>query len=59
VILAEAQATRVAAVALLEAGRQAAAADRYVKRHPWTAVLVAAAAGLAAATVARSRTDDR
>ena len=55
VMLAEAQATRVAAVALLEAGRQAAVADRYVRRNPWTAVLVAGLAGLAAATVARRR----
>ncbi|MFM0737391.1 YihY/virulence factor BrkB family protein [Paraburkholderia xenovorans] len=53
VVLAEAQATRVAAVTLVEAGRQAAVADRYVRRYPWTSVLVAAAAGLAAVTVAR------
>ncbi|CAE6697112.1 YihY/virulence factor BrkB family protein [Paraburkholderia nemoris] len=53
VVLAEAQATRAAAVTLVEAGRTAAAADRYVKRHPWTSVLFAAAAGLAAAAVAR------
>ena len=57
VLLAEAQATRVAAVALLEASRQAAVADRYVRRNPWTAVLVAGVAGLAAATVARRRND--
>src|SRR5579859_23057 len=53
VVLAEAQATRVAAVTLVEAGRTAVAADRYVRRHPWTSVLFAAAAGLAAAAVAR------
>ncbi|MFM0097055.1 YihY/virulence factor BrkB family protein [Paraburkholderia nemoris] len=53
VVLAEAQATRAAALTLVEAGRTAAAADRYVKRHPWTSVLFAAAAGLAAAAVAR------
>ncbi|MGQ7935686.1 YihY/virulence factor BrkB family protein [Paraburkholderia sp. D1E] len=53
VVRAEVQATRVAAVTLVEAGRTAVAADRYVKRHPWTSVLLAAAAGLAAATVAR------
>ncbi|MFM0111101.1 YihY/virulence factor BrkB family protein [Paraburkholderia nemoris] len=53
VVLAEAQATHAAAVTLVEAGRTAAAADRYVKRHPWTSVLFAAAAGLAAAAVAR------
>ena len=53
VVIAEAQATRAAAVTLVEAGRRAVAADRYVRRHPWTSVLVAAAAGLAAAAVAR------
>jgi membrane protein len=53
VLLAEAQATRLAAVTLLETSRKAAAADRYVRRNPWTSVLLAAAAGLAAATVAR------
>ena len=53
VVLAEAQATRIAAAALLEARRQAAAADRHVRRNPWTSVLLAAVAGLAAATVAR------
>ncbi|MFM0500009.1 YihY/virulence factor BrkB family protein [Paraburkholderia caffeinilytica] len=53
VVLAEAQATRAAAVTLVEAGRAAVAADRYVRRHPWTSVLFAAAAGLAAAAVAR------
>jgi membrane protein len=53
VVLAESQATRVAAVALIEAGHKASAADRYVRRNPWTSVLFAAAAGLAAATVAR------
>ncbi|KAE8757573.1 YihY family inner membrane protein [Paraburkholderia madseniana] len=58
VVLAEAQATRVAAVTLVEAGRTAVAADRYVRRHPWTSVLFAAAAGLAAAAVARRKGDD-
>ncbi|RKF46652.1 YihY/virulence factor BrkB family protein [Paraburkholderia fungorum] len=53
VIKAEAEATRVAAVTLAGAGRTAVAADRYVRRHPWTSVLFAAAAGLAAAAVAR------
>jgi membrane protein len=59
VAMAEAQATRLAADALVEAGRKAAAADRYVRRNPWTSVLLAAAAGLAAATVARRTGDDR
>ena len=58
VVLAEAQATHAAAVTLVEAGRTAAAADRYVKRHPWTSVLFAAAAGLAAAAVARRNAGD-
>ncbi|MEZ0603530.1 YihY/virulence factor BrkB family protein [Paraburkholderia sp. IW21] len=58
VVIAEAQATRVAAVTLVEASRKAVAADRYVRRHPWTSVLFAAAAGLAAATVARRNGDD-
>ncbi|NML98869.1 YihY/virulence factor BrkB family protein [Paraburkholderia sp. RP-4-7] len=57
VVLAEAQATRVAAVSLVQAGRTAVAADRYVRRHPWSSVLFAAAAGLAAATVARRNGD--
>jgi membrane protein len=58
VVLTEAQATRLAAVSLVEAGRTAVAADRYVRRHPWTSVLFAAAAGLAAATIARRNGDD-
>ncbi|CAE6759914.1 YihY/virulence factor BrkB family protein [Paraburkholderia haematera] len=58
VVIAEAQATRVAAVTLVEAGRTAVAAHRYVRRHPWTSVLFAAAAGLAVATVARRNGDD-
>ncbi|SIT44553.1 putative membrane protein [Paraburkholderia ribeironis] len=53
VVSAEAQVTRIAADALIEAGRQAVAADRYVKRNPWTSVALAAVAGLATATVAR------
>ncbi|MFM0626620.1 YhjD/YihY/BrkB family envelope integrity protein [Paraburkholderia xenovorans] len=58
VVLAEAQATRIAAVTLIEASRKAVAADRYVRRHPWTSVLFAATAGLAAVMVARRNTDD-
>ncbi|ACD18824.1 YihY/virulence factor BrkB family protein [Paraburkholderia phytofirmans] len=56
VVLAEAQATRIAAVTLIEASRKAVAADRYVRRHPWTSVLFAATAGLAAAMVTRRHT---
>ncbi|MGF6964671.1 membrane protein [Paraburkholderia sp. WC7.3g] len=59
VLDAEAQATRLAASALVEARRQATAADRYVRRNPWTSVLLAAAAGLAAAAVARWGADRR
>ncbi|MFM0167995.1 YihY/virulence factor BrkB family protein [Paraburkholderia sediminicola] len=58
VVLAEAQATRIAAVTLIGASRKAVAADRYVRRHPWTSVLFAATAGLAAAMVARRNSDD-
>jgi membrane protein len=59
VVQAEAQATRIAAGALIEAGRKAVAADRYVRRHPWTSVLFAAAAGLTAATVVRHSNGER
>ncbi|MCC8400796.1 YihY/virulence factor BrkB family protein [Paraburkholderia sp. MMS20-SJTN17] len=59
VLDAEAQATRLAASALLEARRQATAADRYVRRNPWTSVLLAAAAGLTAAALARRVASER
>ncbi|MBB5422486.1 membrane protein [Paraburkholderia atlantica] len=55
----EAQATRLAASAIVEARRQATAADRYVRRNPWTSVLLAAAAGLTAAAMARRGADRR
>jgi membrane protein len=58
-IAAEAQATRMAASALVEARRKAVAADRYVRRNPWTSVLLAAAAGLTAAAVARRGAEKR
>ncbi|RDK03058.1 YihY/virulence factor BrkB family protein [Paraburkholderia lacunae] len=58
VVHAEARATRAAAVTLVEASRKAVAADRYVRRHPWGSVLLAAVAGLAVATVARRSADD-
>ncbi|WP_027214578.1 YihY/virulence factor BrkB family protein [Burkholderia sp. WSM2232] len=53
VISAEAQATHLAALTLLGASRKAVAADRYVRKHPWKSVAFAAAAGLAAASMAR------
>jgi membrane protein len=58
VIRAEDQATRVAASTLLEAGRKAAAADRYVKRNPWRSLLMAAGAALLVTTVAGRRRGD-
>jgi membrane protein len=58
VMRAEDQATRAAASTLLEAGRKAVAADRYVKRHPWGSMLLAAGAALLVTTVAgRLRSD--
>ena len=59
VMRAEDHATRAAASTLLQAGRKAVAADRYVKRHPWGSVLLAAAAALlVTAVAARGRGDD-
>ena len=59
VIRAEDQATRAAASTLLEAGRKAVAADRYVKRHPWGSMLLAAGAALVVTAVAgRLRSND-
>ncbi|SDG12396.1 YhjD/YihY/BrkB family envelope integrity protein [Paraburkholderia phenazinium] len=55
VIRAEDQATRAAASTLLEAGRKAAAADRYVKRNPWRSLLMAAGAALLVTAVAGRR----
>jgi membrane protein len=59
VVDAEAQATRLAALALVETRRKAKAADQYVRRNPWTSVVLAAVAGLAAATAARRNSDER
>lgn len=53
VVRAEAQATRAAAVTLIQAGRQAVVADRYVRRHPWGSVLLAAGTALVVTTLAR------
>ena len=58
VIRAEDHATRAAASTLLEAGRKAAAADRYVKRHPWGSMLLAAGAALLVTAVAGRRRGD-
>ncbi|MEX3932039.1 YhjD/YihY/BrkB family envelope integrity protein [Paraburkholderia phymatum] len=52
---AETHATRAAANTLVRAGRTAVAADRYVRRHPWGSVLVAAGTALFVATVAGRR----
>jgi membrane protein len=52
VIKAEGQATRAAAAGLIVAGRKAAAADRYVKRHAWGSVLMAAGAALVLTAIA-------
>ena len=55
VINAEMQATRAAALTLVEARRKAVAADQYVRRHPWSSVLVAAGTAMAVAAFARRR----
>ncbi|MEM5383444.1 YihY/virulence factor BrkB family protein [Paraburkholderia phymatum] len=52
VVKAETHATRAAANTLVRAGRTAVAADRYVRRHPWSSVLVAAGTALFVAAVA-------
>jgi membrane protein len=58
VVRAEAQATRAAAATLVQAGRQAVVADRYVRRHPWGSVLLAVSAALFVTTVARRSGND-
>ena len=59
VMRAEGQATRAAASTLIVAGRKAVAADRYVKRHAWGSVLVAAGTALLLTAVAgRLRSKD-
>jgi membrane protein len=58
VFRAEGQATRAAASTLLEAGRKAAAADRYVKRYPWRSILLAAGAAFLVTAVTGRRRDD-
>ena len=55
VIKAETQATRAAAVTIVEARRRAVAADRYVRRHPWESMLIAASTAMAVVAFARRR----
>ena len=55
VIEVETQATRAAAVTIVEARRRAIAADRYVRRHPWESMLIAASTAMAVAAFARRR----
>jgi membrane protein len=55
VMRAESQATRVAAATLVHAGRTAVAADRYVRRHPWRSVLLAAGTAMAMGAVVGRR----
>ncbi|QDQ80210.1 YihY/virulence factor BrkB family protein [Paraburkholderia megapolitana] len=58
VVRVENQATRAAAATLVQAGRGAVAADRYVKRHPWGSLLLAAGAALVVTAVAGRRNGD-
>jgi len=55
VLSAETRVTHAAAVTLVQAGRTASAADRYVRRHPWGSVLLAAGAAALVAAVAGRR----
>jgi membrane protein len=52
---AEKQATRAAAATFVQATRTAADADRYVRRHPWGSMLIAAGAAFVVTTVAGRR----
>jgi membrane protein len=54
---AETQATRAAAATLVQAGRTAVAADRYVRRHPWRSALIAAGAAFVVTAMAGRRND--
>ena len=58
VINMERGATHAAASALVQAGRTVAAADRYVKRHPWRSVVFVASAALAMTAAAGRRQGD-
>lgn len=55
VIKVETQATRAAAQTLVEAKRRAVVADRYVRRHPWESMLIAASTAMALAAFVRRR----
>ncbi|MFC0400347.1 YhjD/YihY/BrkB family envelope integrity protein [Paraburkholderia rhizosphaerae] len=55
VVHAETRATHAAAVSLVHAGRTAVAADRYVRRHPWSSVLVAAGTAIIVAAMSGRR----
>ncbi|QGZ64236.1 YihY/virulence factor BrkB family protein [Paraburkholderia acidisoli] len=55
VVRMEDSATYAAARTLVRAGRGVAAADRYVKQHPWGSVLVVASAALAMTAAAGRR----
>ncbi|MFP6560704.1 YihY/virulence factor BrkB family protein [Paraburkholderia sp. B3] len=55
VVRMEDGATRAAAQTLVRAGRTVVAADRYVKRHPWSTVLLAAGAAIAMTAAAGRR----
>ncbi|WP_321866945.1 YihY/virulence factor BrkB family protein [Paraburkholderia tropica] len=55
VVRMEDSATYAAALTLVQAGRTVAAADRYVKRHPWSSVLLVASAAVAMTAAAGRR----
>jgi membrane protein len=55
VVRMEDKATYAAAFTIAHAGRTVAAADRYIKRHPWRSVLLVASAALAMTTAAGRR----
>lgn len=55
VVNIERGATQAAANTLVRAGRTVAAADRYVKRHPWRSVMFVASAALAMTAAAGRR----
>jgi membrane protein len=59
VLHAETRATHAAAVTLVQAGRTAVAADRYVRRHPWGSVLIAAGTAIIVAVIAGRHDGER